>query len=153
MHAIFIVSELWHLSGMAPGSSLNSTWCSATGFVLARERTLKASQGALRLTHSLVLHTAKQCDKVYVPSVCEFAVWKQSFFIPEQMAVKRKGSPVCEANPIQQHPTPFFALCQITDVDVTDHHQFFSFVLSKNEINTLNRFKSSPPPCCSDSFL
>lgn len=67
------------------------------------EKPLKASQGAPRFTCSLDVHTAKQCDKVYVPSMCECAPWKCFCFMPEQPAIKRRGM-TCEADPIQMHP-------------------------------------------------
>lgn len=67
-----------------------------------KNRTLKASQGALRLTCSRNVHTAKQCDKVYVPSMCECDLWKRFFFMPEQPAIKRRGT-ACEADLIQMH--------------------------------------------------
>lgn len=107
------------------------------------KKKVKASQGAFRLTHSLDVHTTKQCDKVYVPSMCECALWKHSCFMPEQPAVKRKRSTACEADPQPAVPwCPSIALYQKNGCGCYWRTISFSFLLSENEISTVDRYKS-----------
>lgn len=89
---------------------------------------------------SLNVHTAKQCDKVYVPSMCERALSKCFLLHASTTNNKEKRHSMWS----RSHPgalwCPSSALCQIVDRIFTD--VAFSFVFSENEIKAPDRFKS-----------
>lgn len=105
-----------------------------------KKKALKPSQGALRLTCSLNVHTAKQCDKVYVPSMCEHALSKCFLLHASTTNNKEKRHSMWSRSHPDAPWCPFSALCQIVDRIVTN--VTFGFVFSENENKAPDRFKS-----------